>query len=95
MIMENKEIEDEEMLVNETSEECDLDWEAKAKQIKERAFKAGYCFGYREAKEDLDAKTTRQIDSAFLRGYLEGRDETADACLNSVYEMLKTRHKGR
>ena len=42
--MENKEIEDEEMLVNETSEECDLDLEAKAKQIKERAFKAGYCF---------------------------------------------------
>ena len=39
--MENKEIEDEEMLVNETSEECDLDLEAKAKQIKERAFKAG------------------------------------------------------
>ena len=29
--MENKEIEDEEMLVNETSEECDLDLEAKAR----------------------------------------------------------------
>ena len=41
MIMENKEIEDEEMLVNETSEECDLDLEAKARGDE---YQKGYLF---------------------------------------------------
>ena len=39
--MENKEIEDEEMLVNETSEECDLDLEAKARGDE---YQKGYLF---------------------------------------------------
>ena len=55
--MENKEIEDEEMLVNETSEECDLDLEAKARgvladEIACQIWENAYMRGYEEGQED-------------------------------------------
>ena len=55
--MENKEIEDEEMLVNETSEECDLDLEAKAREVLAdeitcQIWENAYMRGYEEGQED-------------------------------------------
>ena len=103
--MENKEIEDEEMLVNETSEECDLDLEDKAReteyqkgykscQEKDREnLKSGYVIGFNEAKEVLADEISCQIwENAYMRGYEEGQEDAADAVADDYYALLKSRH---
>ena len=84
--MENKEIEDEEMLVNETSEECDLDLEAKARGDE-------YQKGFNEAREVLADEIACQIwENAYMRGYEEGQEDAADAVADDYYTLLKARH---
>lgn len=94
MIMENKEIEDEEMLVNETSEECDLDLEAKARETEyQKGYKSGYVIGFNEAREVLTDEIACQIwENAYMRGYEEGQEDAADAVADDYYTMLKARH---
>ena len=92
--MENKEIEDEEMLVNETSEECDLDLEDKARETEyQKGYKSGYVIGFNEAKEVLADEISCQIwENAYMRGYEEGQEDAADAVADDYYALLKSRH---
>ena len=92
--MENKEIEDEEMLVNETSEECDLDLEDKARETEyQKGYKSGYVIGFNEAREVLADEIACQIwENAYMRGYEEGQEDAADAVADDYYTLLKARH---
>ena len=92
--MENKEIEDEEMLVNETSEECDLDLEDKARGDEyQKGYKRGYVIGFNEAREVLADEISCQIwENAYMRGYEEGQEDAADAVADDYYTLLKARH---
>lgn len=92
--IDNKEIEDEEMLVNETSEGCDLDLEAKAREDEyQRGYKSGYVIGFNEAREVLTDDIASEVwERAYLAGYEEGQADAADAVADDYYTLLRARH---